>query len=59
MFPVDPLEISPEGLEKEWRIRLQSLQEWLCLLLAKNQQLRMELMEARAKLLVRDEECRA
>jgi hypothetical protein len=59
MFPVDPAEISAEGLEKEWRIRLQSLQEWVCLLLTKNQQLRMELMEAKAKLLMRDDESRA
>jgi hypothetical protein len=42
-------EISIEALHEEWQCRLRSLQEWICQLLIKNQQLRMALMEAQAK----------
>jgi hypothetical protein len=34
-----------EAPQSNWNIRLQSLQEWVCELLIKNQQLRMALME--------------
>jgi hypothetical protein len=35
-------------LQEEWETRLRTLQEWICELLIKNQQLRMELMEMKA-----------
>ena len=35
--------------QEDWEIRLRSLQNWICELLIKNQQLRMALMEAKAK----------
>ena len=35
--------------QEDWEIRLRSLQDWICELLIKNQQLRMALMEAKAK----------
>lgn len=57
VFHTELAELSPGSLQKEWRMQLQSLQEWICVLLAKNQQLRMELMEAQAKLLRKDNEC--
>lgn len=44
-----PSELSIEDLHEEWQCRLRSLQEWICQLLIKNQQLRMALMEAQAK----------
>ncbi len=44
-----PSELSMEDLHDEWQCRLRSLQEWICQLLIKNQQLRMALMEAQAK----------
>ena len=47
--PDDSPELSFEALQEEWRIRLQNLHEWICLLLIKNQQLRMELIEAKSK----------
>lgn len=34
--------------QEEWETRLRSLQEWICELLIKNQQLRMELMKMKA-----------
>jgi hypothetical protein len=42
-------EMSIEDLHEEWQPRLRSMQEWICQLLIKNQQLRMALMEAQAK----------
>jgi hypothetical protein len=42
-------EMSIEDLHEEWQTRLRSMQEWICQLLIKNQQLRMALMEAQAK----------
>lgn len=44
-----PSELSIEDLHNEWQCRLRSLQEWVCQLLIKNQQLRMALMEAQAR----------
>ncbi len=44
-----PSELSIETLHEEWQCRVRSLQEWICQLLIKNQQLRMALMEAQAK----------
>jgi len=44
-----PAETSIEVLHEEWQNRLRSLQDWVCQLLIKNQQLRMALMEAQAK----------
>jgi len=38
-----------DGLQEEWQARLQGLQEWICELLIKNQQLRMALMEMKAR----------
>lgn len=34
--------------QEEWETRLRTLQEWICELLIKNQQLRMELLEMKA-----------
>jgi len=44
-----PPEMSIDDLREEWQIRLQSLQDWICELLIKNQQLRIALVEAKAK----------
>jgi len=38
-----------DGLQEEWQARLQGLQEWICELLIKNQQLRMALMEMKTR----------
>jgi len=38
-----------ERLPDDWSLQLRNLQEWICELLIKNQQLRMALMEARSK----------
>ena len=38
-----------DGLQEEWQARLQGLQERICELLIKNQQLRMALMEMKAR----------
>jgi len=43
-------EISISDLQEEWQIQLRSLQQWVCQLLIKNQQLRMALMEMKAKM---------
>ena len=56
-MPADRLELLFEGSQDEWQIRQQTLQEWICVLLIKNQQLRMELMEVKAKLLRKEDEC--
>jgi hypothetical protein len=44
-----PSEQIMEGSPEEWQIRFQSLQQWICELLIKNQQLRMALMEVKAR----------
>jgi hypothetical protein len=38
-----------QGSQHEWQVRLRSLQERICELLIKNQQLRMALMEVQAR----------
>ena len=38
-----------EGLPEDWQIRLRGLQECICELLTKNQQLRMTLIEMKAR----------
>jgi len=38
-----------DGLQEEWQARLQGLQGWICELLIKDQQLRMALMEMKAR----------
>jgi len=43
-------EVSIEDLREEWQSRLRSLQDWICQLLIKNQQLRMALSEAQANM---------
>ena len=40
---------APLGDPEDWETRLRSLQDWICELLIKNQQLRMALMEMIAK----------
>jgi hypothetical protein len=45
-FGVEPGNQLSEEREKHWRCRLQSLEEWICLLLIKNQELRMSLQNA-------------
>ncbi len=45
-LPADSL---VDGLQEEWQSRLQGLQEWICELLIKNQQLRMALMAMKAR----------
>ena len=46
----DPLlGLSEEVLPERWRTRLQGLQDWICELLIKNQQLRMSLESAKAR----------
>jgi hypothetical protein len=46
----DPLlGLSEEVLPERWRTRLQGLQDWICELLIKNQQLRVALMEMQAR----------
>jgi hypothetical protein len=46
----DPLlGLSGEVLPERWRTRLQGLQDWICELLIKNQQLRVALMEMKAR----------
>ena len=44
-----PPAMSINDSQEEWQMRLRSLQEWICQLLIKNQQLRMALMEVKAK----------
>ena len=44
-----------EGLQDDWRIRLRNLQEWICELLIKNQQLRMALIDTEARALEYDD----
>jgi hypothetical protein len=46
---VAPPEWTMEGLPEEWQVRFRSLREWICQLLIKNQQLRMALMEMKAR----------
>lgn len=58
-MPGDRSELLFEGMQDEWQIRQQTLQEWICVLLIKNQQLRTELMEVKAKLLRKEDECGA
>ena len=41
-------ELLAGGLPDEWQMRLRSLQQWVCELLIKNQQLRMALMEMKS-----------
>lgn len=38
--------MSIENLPEEWQLQLRNLQEWICELLIRNQQLRMALMQA-------------
>ncbi len=42
-------ELMIEDPQEEWQVRLRSLQEWICELLIKNQQLRIALMETKAR----------
>ena len=49
-------EISSDSLPAQWQIRLQNLQVWICELLIKNQQLRMALVEAKARAARRSDE---
>jgi hypothetical protein len=44
--PIDRVSnAATEDLSEEWQIQLRSLQQWICELLIKNQQLRRALME--------------
>ena len=44
--PVDRIRNpAAEGSQEEWQTRLRSLEQWICELLIKNQQLRWSLME--------------
>jgi hypothetical protein len=45
-FPIDAAQQSAQDV---WQIRLNSLQQWVCELLIKNQQLRMALTEIKAR----------
>ena len=49
VFGVEPGNQISEEREEHWRSRLQSLEEWVCLLLIKNQELRMSLLNAGIK----------
>jgi hypothetical protein len=44
-----PKDAEQQGTQDVWQIRLCSLQQWVCELLIKNQQLRMALTEVKAK----------
>jgi hypothetical protein len=44
-----PIDAEQQGAQDVWQIRLCSLQQWVCELLIKNQQLRMALTEVKAK----------
>jgi len=54
-----PSDLSADSPGEEILIRLRSLQEWICELLIKNQQLRMALMEAKSREQVDGDGCNA